>query len=181
MWPMHFGSCLSPIHHHNDFNEKTWEGVVVGLGKYSYRWSLGRGVCTQKFSCYRTKWVDNCLISVYLFFFSFELINFLLTAISNSISRSVVAWHFKRNFVTFICGTDSPVNMASSTMQEPRSNTISHGIRKSEVLDLPASKQRKREKISLMKVLSRLITKKVEMWYFSVPMTCIHINFLSII
>ena len=56
----------------------------------------------------------------------------------------------KEIFITFICGTDSPVNMASSTMQEPRSNTISHGISTSEVLDLPGSKQRKREMISLI-------------------------------
>lgn len=39
---------------------------------------------------------------------------------------------------TFIWGTDSPVNMASSTMQEPLSNTISHGISTSEFLGLPA-------------------------------------------
>lgn len=42
-----------------------------------------------------------------------------------------------RYVLTFICGTDSPVNMASSTIQEPRSNTISQGTSISESLDLP--------------------------------------------
>lgn len=31
--------------------------------------------------------------------------------------------------ITFICGTDSPVSMASSTMQRPRSSSTSHGTR----------------------------------------------------
>lgn len=31
--------------------------------------------------------------------------------------------------ITFICGTDSPVSMASSTMQRPRSSRTSHGTR----------------------------------------------------
>ena len=45
--------------------------------------------------------------------------------------------YFMRYVLTFICGTDSPVNMASSTIQEPRSNTISQGTSISESLDLP--------------------------------------------
>ena len=144
-----------------------WEDP--GLEKYFYRWSLVRGVCAQKVSCYGTKWVGICLISTHLFFPSSIWISFLLQF--QTVSHGLQWLGFlKEIFVTFICGTDSPVNMASSTMQEPRSNTISHGISTSEVLDLPGSKQRKRKMISLIIALPRHITIKVEMPYFSVPL-----------